>query len=280
VSGFGENWLETCKQGHDECKGDESSQLSTRVLDISGDQVRLYEAQGEYGQYLTLSYCWGKAQIITTTTETKQERMKEISWSSLSKTFRDAVIVSRHLGFRYLWIDSLCIIQDDKQDWEREAARMALIYKGSQLTIAVTSSKDGSEGCFGKRFEGNCQFTWNSSNDPRFIDVLPIRAEDTKPIDIEVRDSEGNVQRFCARLPLNHDPWDYHGASECAEFVRSVLDMLGTPEVPTAQCRPDYNKALLRKCGVSLLQRSWVFQEQILSPRMSPTVSKKCSLTC
>jgi hypothetical protein len=185
-----------------------------------------------------------------------------------SKTFQDAVIVTRHLGFRYLWIDSLCIIQDDKQDWEREVARMALVYKGSQLTIAATSSKDGSEGCFGKRFEGDFQFTWNSSNDPRYIDVLPIQAEDTKPIDIEVRDSEGKVQRFCARLPLSHAPWDYHGASEGAEFVRSVLDILGIPKVSTAQMQPDYNKALLRKCGAPLLQRAWVFQEQILSPRM------------
>lgn len=261
-------WMENCMEVHEKCKGDGLSQLPTRVLDVSEDQVRLYETKKELEPYLTLSHCWGKAQIITTTTETKEERINGIPWPSLSKTFQDAITVTRHLGFRYIWIDSLCIIQDEKYDWEMEAANMALVYKGSQLTIAATSSEDGTGGCFGKRMEGDMQCIWNSTNDSRFVDVLPMRAENFKSIDIEVHDSDGKAQRFCARLKLNHEPWNYHSSSEYAEHTRSVLDMLGIPEVATAQTRPDYNKKLLQKSGVPLLQRAWVFQEQILSPRM------------
>jgi hypothetical protein len=261
-------WMENCTNVHEKCKKDGLSQLPTRVLDVSDDQVRLYESKRELEPYLTLSHCWGKTQIITTTTITKEERIKEIPWSSLSKTFQDAITVTRHLGFRYIWIDSLCIIQDDKHDWDMEAANMALVYKGSQLTIAATSSKDGTGGCFGKRMEGVIERIWNSTKVSRFVDLLPMRAENFKPIDIEVHDFEGKAQRFCARLGLNHDPWDYYGSNESADFSRSLLDMLGIPGVASAQWQPDYNKELLQKSGVPLLQRAWVFQEQTLSPRM------------
>lgn len=66
----------------------------------------------------------------------------------LTKTFRDAVLITRSLGFAYLWIDSLCIIQDDPKDWETESSRMADVYGRSTLTIAASSSKNSSIGCF------------------------------------------------------------------------------------------------------------------------------------
>ncbi|PQE03115.1 heterokaryon incompatibility protein [Rutstroemia sp. NJR-2017a BVV2] len=57
-------------------------------------------------------------------------------------TFQNAVQITRALGLRYLWIDSLCIIQDDKDDWQFESAKMANIYLGSCVTIAATASFD------------------------------------------------------------------------------------------------------------------------------------------
>jgi len=68
--------------------------------------------------------------------------------SDIPKTFQDAVKVARELNIAYLWIDSLCIIQDDIADWEAEASHMGDIYAGSYLTIAALSSKDDSSGCF------------------------------------------------------------------------------------------------------------------------------------
>lgn len=76
-----------------------------------------------------------------------EQHKHSITISHLTKTVQDAIQVVRNLGLRYLWVDSLCIIQDDKEDWLREAGRMASVYEGSYFTIAASASKDGSGGC-------------------------------------------------------------------------------------------------------------------------------------
>ena len=90
--------------------------------------VRLYETEQELAHYTTLSHCWGKKHIVTTTKATLEQRKLEVPWLLLSRTFQDAITITRELGIRYIWIDSLCIIQDDKEDWERVSAKMAEIY--------------------------------------------------------------------------------------------------------------------------------------------------------
>lgn len=102
------------------------------------------------GQWVTLSHCWGSPnQPPLTTTRSNLEDMKQsIPIEILPKTFREAVVVTKALGFRYLWIDSLCIIQDDKSDWEREAITMGLVYARSCLTLAASDSTDCHGGLF------------------------------------------------------------------------------------------------------------------------------------
>jgi hypothetical protein len=73
--------------------------------------------------------------------------MDHIPLVELSKTFCDAIEIARNLGFSWLWIDSLCIIQDDKEDWRRESALMATVYGQSGLNIAATAAPDGQTGC-------------------------------------------------------------------------------------------------------------------------------------
>jgi len=90
--------------------------------------------------------------MFTTTRETLAERYRNIPFSQLPKTFQDAVQIARALGFQYLWIDSLCIIQDDTTDWELESAKMAGIYEESCLTIAATASVDSKGGFFFNRW--------------------------------------------------------------------------------------------------------------------------------
>jgi hypothetical protein len=70
-----------------------------------------------------------------------------VSFGDLTPLFQDAIIITRQLGLRYLWIDSLCIIQDSLRDWETEAAKMASIYQNSYVTISATNSGDGSAQC-------------------------------------------------------------------------------------------------------------------------------------
>lgn len=65
---------------------------------------------------------------------------------ALGETFRDAVEVTRRLGFGYIWIDALCIIQNSLEDWNNAAATMGAIYSNAYLTIAATSARDGNQG--------------------------------------------------------------------------------------------------------------------------------------
>ncbi|OCL07733.1 HET-domain-containing protein, partial [Glonium stellatum] len=122
----------------------------TRVLDVSGEgpDIILYETESESAHYACLSHCWGASQIIQTTEESLESFKERIIISELSRTFQDAVQIVRQLGIKYLWIDSLCIIQDSPKDWERESARMASVYANSLVTIAATKSASGDGGCF------------------------------------------------------------------------------------------------------------------------------------
>ncbi|KAL4897583.1 heterokaryon incompatibility protein-domain-containing protein [Aspergillus ambiguus] len=122
-----------------------NSKLPTRVLDVGVDSnaswIRLVEPVNTRSPYITLSHRWGDmTNIVMTTTSTIHEFRNGINMNMLPKVFGDAVFTCRRLRVRYLWIDTLCIIQDDKLDWERESARMADIYANSYLTIAASSS--------------------------------------------------------------------------------------------------------------------------------------------
>ncbi|KIM98351.1 hypothetical protein OIDMADRAFT_128663, partial [Oidiodendron maius Zn] len=150
-------WLSDCNTSHGCASYRRSSRgLPTRVLDLGEtpkpqDPIRLFETQGMEGTYMTLSHCWGPSQLITTTRDTIKDRIAGIELKDLTKTFRDAVSLTRNLGIRYLWIDSLCIIQLDKGDWEIEVNKMRIVYSQSYLNIAATSSKEGAGGCFRER---------------------------------------------------------------------------------------------------------------------------------
>lgn len=147
-------WLKWCLDEHAGCKANGDPLLPTRVLDVQSTDgspnVRLYVKpdKEEQGSYATLSHCWGKHSIITTTRSNINAHETSIEWSALSQTFRDAITVIRELGIRYLWIDSLCIIQDSIEDWEKESAVMGRIYQESILTLSAVHAMDGSAGCF------------------------------------------------------------------------------------------------------------------------------------
>ncbi|RSM05408.1 hypothetical protein CDV31_009560 [Fusarium ambrosium] len=84
---------------------------------------------------------------IKTTTKTKSLLENSLSEDLLPRTFRDALNITRPLGIRYLWIDSLCIIQDDPEDWQAEAVQNDT-YLGSANNIAASDALDSTQGCF------------------------------------------------------------------------------------------------------------------------------------
>ena len=121
------SWLDLCTQSHRQCEGTltrwvPSKKLPPRVIDVGSreSEVRLLETGGREGQYFVLSYCWGSSsgEVITTTKKNIYEFTKFLPVRTLPRTIQDAIVVTRQLRFRFLWVDSLCIIQDESQDWE------------------------------------------------------------------------------------------------------------------------------------------------------------------
>jgi hypothetical protein len=103
-------------------------------------------------EYLTLSHCWGGAEgVLKLTTATIPDFTKAIDIAALPKTFRHAIDATRRLGIRYLWIDSLCIIQDSSADWEAESARMHEVYSNATCNLAAHSGKNSHGGLFFRR---------------------------------------------------------------------------------------------------------------------------------
>jgi hypothetical protein len=151
-------WLNTCIQNHPLCSSLSSSthDLPKRIIDVGGNDSlpRLLESNSKpisNKSYVALSHCWGTAQPYTTEKNTTQERMHGMPWHDLPKTFQDAIILTRSLGIQYLWIDSLCIVQDDLKDWAKESSKMSQIYTNATLTIAAAAAKDGTSGFLNPR---------------------------------------------------------------------------------------------------------------------------------
>ncbi|KAH6606461.1 hypothetical protein Trco_005614 [Trichoderma cornu-damae] len=149
------NWLDECGSSHRFCvSSGPDAQLPKRVLEMTpGSEnninVRLVQDLGVREKYICLSHRWGPStHLCQTTMETLAEHLRQIPWSRLPKTFQDAARVAVWLGIRYLWIDSLCIIQDSSEDWKDQAAQMCEIYSRAYVTLAAAWSSDSDMGLF------------------------------------------------------------------------------------------------------------------------------------
>jgi hypothetical protein len=155
-------WLKTCQENHTNCCVKDKSFSPKRLVRISGQDLsntlcnplsefrfpddptlKLIEPT-EPVPYAALSYCWGTAhsQWVTTTRATLAERMRDIPFSTLPRTLHDVIMFARLLGLEHIWIDALCIIQDDAEDWTAEAARMGDVYGAAELVLAANVTGD------------------------------------------------------------------------------------------------------------------------------------------
>ncbi|KAI0449909.1 heterokaryon incompatibility protein-domain-containing protein [Xylaria acuta] len=146
------DWLRDCQLSHSHCNIAPSTQgqNASRFIDLSKRNgsldVRLV-GNTTVGEYVALSHCWGGIDIACKTTRGNIEKYrKQILYDSLPKTFQEAIEVARALQIRHLWVDSLCIIQDDREDWETEAAKMMNVYQGATITFSATSAKSSLDG--------------------------------------------------------------------------------------------------------------------------------------
>ncbi|KAF2736161.1 HET-domain-containing protein, partial [Polyplosphaeria fusca] len=149
------NWLGHCVASHSQCARVVCAGQPTRLLHIDTltepSIVRLIDVQMEkpLPEYVALSHRWGESRTQFKSLESNVIGFKHaILVANLPKTFRDAIAVTVAVGLQHLWIDSLCIIQDSKRDWETESAKMGVIYENAVLTIAASTATDSSFGCF------------------------------------------------------------------------------------------------------------------------------------
>jgi len=153
------SWISQC-EGHPLClkvpRFAERFQLPTRLIDVrvgaEDGTVRLVLSEmlnpDHDCRYIALSHCWGAdpdkiPKTIRATLVHHQERIDK-----LTKTFEDAIEVTRQIGVRYLWIDSLCIIQDEATDFERECSQMGLTYARAYCVLSALGAEDGDGGLF------------------------------------------------------------------------------------------------------------------------------------
>jgi hypothetical protein len=161
--------LKQCIDHHGRCESAADVPLPRRVVDLealdSETQLKLHETDNEIGRYMRLSHYWGDFSYPAKTTSlTLNQNKTNIPWASLPKTLQDVITFTRSLKIRFLWIDSLRIIQDSKKDWAEEAPKMVDTYQKSFLTIAAASFSSGDKGCFStispqnraQRLQGQC----------------------------------------------------------------------------------------------------------------------------
>jgi len=152
--GFAKTWLSECVASHEHCNADIAKYaLPRRLLDISdNDKICLVLTEDNKLPpgipYVALSYCWGKdGGNLCTYTTNLDEHTTGIPITSLPQTIKDAVAACKLLGQTYLWVDALCIIQDDPDDKNSQIPQMADIYSGALFALSAAGSSSVLEGC-------------------------------------------------------------------------------------------------------------------------------------
>lgn len=139
-------WLQVCDDAHpSSTKGLEVDLDSLRVIDTEELRVREVETPCRYA---CLSYVWGKGSQTQYTTATRNslEAPNGLQVADLPQTIKDAITVTKEAGLRYLWVDALCILQDDAADKAKIISKMGPIYGGATLTIVASAHADPHEG--------------------------------------------------------------------------------------------------------------------------------------
>ncbi|GME29242.1 hypothetical protein B0T10DRAFT_541246 [Neofusicoccum parvum] len=141
------SWMGRCLAGHERCQGNASPRsYPTRLLELGRSSMRLVLPAEERpsGPYVALSYCWGANPTFPRLTASRLEEFRAgIPYCDLPIAFREAADFVKRLSMRYLWIDSLCIVQSGPgsiEDWHSESAKMSDVEAGTITTMHYTAS--------------------------------------------------------------------------------------------------------------------------------------------
>ncbi|KAE8834233.1 hypothetical protein HRS9122_08313 [Pyrenophora teres f. teres] len=152
-------WLKECQTQHPACQKSmgANTPLGARILSVKEyapgrflvKLIETAEIDLRSEPYLVLSHVWGNTSMTCKTLKSNISCYQKfgIDFDILPKNFQDAVRITAAIGFEYIWIDSLCIIQDSTEDWQLESTKMAAIYHMATITLSATSANNGDGGC-------------------------------------------------------------------------------------------------------------------------------------
>ncbi|RGP69221.1 hypothetical protein FLONG3_7857 [Fusarium longipes] len=151
-------WIKKCIRSHPMCKSYQSQKPGWRPKRLvhvgsKSQQPRLVISPDDSGavNYVALSYSWGDSGNLTLLQENIQDFQEEIPAAGLPNTMRDAIATTKSLGYEYIWIDALCIIQDSKEDWIHESSKMGDIYSSAAVTLAAAGTKSVADHMYFRR---------------------------------------------------------------------------------------------------------------------------------
>lgn len=272
----GKVWLEHCYQSHN-CESRSGPVDSTwypkRLVCLTDTTLpRLLDTDLEPpdNRYATLSHCWGsEPSFLTLKTDNIDSFRKGIPINTLPKSFRDAVFICDRLSIRYIWIDSLCIIQDSESDWLLHTEYMSLIYQNCYLNLSFDAAKDPGEGAFRHRntdvLQECCAFSIipRAHCSERTREEDPCTSDKTSPVFSStdassadslqgIPDNRGNIETYNSIVEANR------GSTGLVNTKRAFRCFVFTPEL-------DFTCSTW---GLPLSSRGWVVQERLLSPRV------------
>lgn len=147
-------WFTQCIEQHSQCKASSSSAaispLPTRLINVEAVNRPFLEitTPNSHGPYLALSYTWGEGERVLTLRSNYEAHRQCLPLNILPRTFADAIQVTRRLRYKHLWIDALCMIQDDDDHMSKEIPKMGDIYRYAQFTITAAGASSSHSGMF------------------------------------------------------------------------------------------------------------------------------------
>ena len=206
--------LKNCDEspGHEKCRM-KSTALPKRLLDVQSIQPDVRICEPDPGsRYIALSYCWGdswfKEKAFRSLRSTLSSKMDRIVLGDLPLLYQDVVAVARQLGISHIWIDALCIVQDDTKEKDEEMAKMGDYYRNADFTVAASSAAGVQKSFIRCREDGS---EWA----PQKFSVLPRDFEYSESPErrqhfySQRRREQEDLTRLVLEGPLSKRAWCY-----------------------------------------------------------------------
>ncbi|KAF1850518.1 HET-domain-containing protein [Cucurbitaria berberidis CBS 394.84] len=231
-------WIHTCSESHRRCRDldqrlrpflpDRLIEIFTQDNGASFTWKLVFRADFGNVRYLTLSHCWGSSTHTSLTSRNISAYSKLSTYSRLPKSFQHAFHITFSLGFQFIWIDSLCIVQDDLKDWKSQASMMGSVYKHASCNIAATWAADGNDGCFAKRESRILPLDLGYGQSTEYqVDMPNLYYDDLMAAPLNTR-GWVTQERFLARKQLSFAKSQIYW--ECRELVASEQYPAGIPQ--------------------------------------------------